>query len=219
MNMQIHEDILYLKEKTEYLLKKLRDAEQLSKKDIQKYFDVTGSIQKNAESICLKARLLPLKTGHPQAKTLICENSAHLCGIKIDDTLKNWIYIEMPVLLPKKETSGVQYIRDSLNFALLNYFKNRERSYYKETAIMIFNHCYSEARNYKIYRDHDNIEINAVSDLLALNFLYDDSPAYCQHFHYTTINDKDMTKIYVVPISHFKEWLSDVYVKDIKNFP
>lgn len=59
-------------------------------------------------------------------------------GICVGMLNQKWIKITLPALLPKKETGGVEYIRDSLNVALNEYMKKHERELMKEPVIMIF---------------------------------------------------------------------------------
>lgn len=56
-------------------------------------------------------------------------------------------------------------------------------------------------------RDHDNIEINMVSDIVALYVMPDDGPDVCSHFYCSAKGTDERTEVYVVPKSDFTAWL------------
>ena len=57
-------------------------------------------------------------------------------------------------------------------------------------------------------RDHDNIEINMVSDIVAMYVMPDDGPAVCAHYYCSAAAEQERTEVYVVPKSDFPAWLS-----------
>ncbi len=57
-----------------------------------------------------------------------------------------------------------------------------------------------------IMRDHDNFEVNAVADIVAVYMLYDDSPKYCNHYYCSAKGDKLRTEVYVVPQDEYFNW-------------
>ena len=57
-------------------------------------------------------------------------------------------------------------------------------------------------------RDHDNIEINMVSDIIAMYVMPDDGPATCAHYYLSAVGNGDRTEVYVVPKSEFPMWLA-----------
>jgi hypothetical protein len=61
---------------------------------------------------------------------------------------------------------------------------------------------------------YDNIEINQVSDCIALWAMEDDSPKYCEHFYMSARGDKSRTEVYVIPREEFGE-----FVKIRDNMP
>ena len=64
------------------------------------------------------------------------------------------------------------------------------------------------------WRDHDNIEINMVTDIVALYVMPDDCPKVCSHFYCSAAGSEDRTEVYVVPKEDFPAWL-----KAEKNMP
>ena len=78
-------------------------------------------------------------------------------------------------------------------------------------AVLVYRHVYEESHPEKQMRDHDNIEINQVSDCIALWAMEDDSPTYCEHFYMSARGDKSRTEVYVIPHDEFGEF---VKIKD-----
>ena len=64
-------------------------------------------------------------------------------------------------------------------------------------------HRYDKSRPEREYRDHDNIEMNAIIDALALYTLYDDAPLRCEHHYCSLTDDRDATTILLVPQPEF----------------
>lgn len=56
-------------------------------------------------------------------------------------------------------------------------------------------------------RDHDNIETNMVTDILALYVLPDDHPAVCSHYYCSAAGSEDRTEVYVIPKHNFPMWM------------
>lgn len=210
-------DLIFIKDKAAEIIDDINSLDNIKKIGISQFIETSYNIQKNAEKLCLSARLLPLKSGFSKAKQEIEKTMIKETGICVGLLNQKWIKITLPALLPKKETGGVEYIRDSLNVALNEYMKKHERELMKEPVIMIFHHIYSSTHKGRRYRDHDNIEINAVADVVTLNFLTDDNPNYCQHFQYTTLGETDHTEIYLIPTTDFPEWVSEFYEYDMEK--
>lgn len=118
------------------------------------------------------------------------------------------ISVSMPCLLPKKEKGNPIYIRAILNSAISKYQSANNIPLIDEPVVLVVNHNYSRLRTEREYRDHDNIEINAVVDVMALYFLVDDGPMICSHFYTSSISEEDATVIHLVPARIFGEWIS-----------
>ena len=73
------------------------------------------------------------------------------------------------------------------------------------------------ARPERAYRDHDNIEVNMVTDIITLYLLPDDAPRRCAHYYCSAAGEVDCTEVYVVPASRFPEWLAAEQADDLKE--
>ena len=74
-------------------------------------------------------------------------------------------------------------------------------------CILIYRHVYDKARPERKRRDHDNIEINMVSDIVAMYVMTDDGPSVCSHYYCSAEGPADRTEVYVVPKWDFPIWL------------
>lgn len=54
--------------------------------------------------------------------------------------------------------------------------------------------------------DHDNIETKAVTDVVALYVMADDSPDVCSNYECSAVGDVERTEVYVVPEKDFTTW-------------
>ena len=93
-------------------------------------------------------------------------------------------------------------IRDSLYLALGEYFKCHDKLRLDDCVLTVC-HRYDKDRSEREYRDHDNIELNAVTDALALYALYDDAPLRCEHHYCSVKDDRDATTVLLVPQDAF----------------
>lgn len=92
--------------------------------------------------------------------------------------------------------------------AMRRFFAGKLPHIYSD-CVLIFRHIYDRNRPERSYRDHDNIELNMVVDIVALYLLPDDAPLRCAHYYCSAGGDTDRTEIYVVPCDSLPDWLSD----------
>ena len=111
-------DLIFIKDKAAEIIDDINSLDNIKKIGISQFIETSYNIQKNAEKLCLSARLLPLKSGFSKAKQEIEKTMIKETGICVGLLNQKWIKITLPALLPKKETGGVAYIRDSLTVAL-----------------------------------------------------------------------------------------------------
>ena len=127
-------------------------------------------------------------------------------GSKIVFTEEGLFYLSIPMLLPKKESGSAEYIRSALYPAMRDYFSHCPPVRFQE-SVLIFRHVYDKRRPERRWRDHDNIEVNMVSDIVAMYVLADDCPSVCSHYYCSAAGEEDRTTVYVVPKPDFPEWL------------
>lgn len=205
---QIAKDVLI----AEKLIKKAEDS--LKKIDTMIAQDnKEGLLEElfNYENLCEKivnnGRLLPIMSGR-NAKDIINNTIIEENNLNIEYTQEGWFYVKIPSLLPKKEKGDPSYIRTTLNVGMKDFFSKNEKKKFESNVVMIFKHNYSKERTYREYRDHDNIELNSVVDMIALYVLIDDSPMKAKHFYCSAIEDTDSTEVFIIPQTDFKKWLT-----------
>jgi hypothetical protein len=165
------------------------------------------------EKACLKMRKFPSYLGNPNAMKEVQEIIDEVMNVEVGYTEQGWFSVRMPFLLPKKESGSSEYVKNMLYSSLSKFFKNKVRDVPKQ-AVLVYRHVYEESHPEKQMRDHDNIEINQVSDCIVLWAMEDDSPKYCEHFYMSARGDKSRTEVYVIPREEFGE-----FVKIRDNMP
>jgi len=90
--------------------------------------------------------------------------------------------------------------------AMQEFFKDKPPVHYDD-CVLIFRHVYDRERPERLNRDHDNIEVNIVADIVALYTMPDDGPSVCDHYYCSAAAAEDRTEIYVVPRDDFPQWL------------
>ncbi len=160
-----------------------------------------------AESLTLLTRQLPCFTGRPKAKFDVNNIIKSNVKVEIEYMPSGWFHLKMPTLLPKKDKGTTAYIRDFLYPALEEFFSQNEHAKFEKCHI-IYRHLYEKNRPQRAYRDHDNFEINFVTDAIGLFTMIDDSPKHCSHHYYSAVGEKDETEVFVIPYESLQAWIT-----------
>jgi len=83
--------------------------------------------------------------------------------------------------------------------------------------VLAYRHVYCRERPERAYRDHDNIEVNMVTDIITLYLLPDDAPRRCAHYYCSAAGAEDQTEVYVIPTSRFPTWLAAEQANDLEE--
>ena len=161
---------------------------------------------RNAEALALCYRMIPTYIGPPTAYKEVERIMAEEVPIEIGFTDEGWFSVRFPRMLPKKEKGGIDYIRGQIYPRLQRFFQN-EYPVRFGSCVIIYRHVYAAGFPDRKKRDHDNIEVNMVSDIIAMYSLCDDGPEICSHFYCSALGDKERTEVYVVPQNEFLKWL------------
>lgn len=178
----------------------------LDEEDRESYFQQALLIEECAEQLTLTARTLPLYIGHPNAEAQVEAILKQEIPVEIGYTKEGWFSVRIPMLLPKKSKGSTDYIRSLLYPAMRDFFVEKPPVRYRE-AVLIYRHVYDRRRPERQMRDHDNIEINMVSDIVAMYVMPDDGPAVCAHYYCSAAAEQERTEVYVVPKGDFPTWL------------
>jgi hypothetical protein len=196
------------------LKKQLRRVQALSEKlyalsdknQIPEAYECAFDFAHETEELALLARSLPIYTGHPQAQSRMQNALASWVQIETHFTPEHWFRLCLPALLPRKERGSPEYVRGLIYPAMKRFFDEEPRFRFPE-CVIVFKHVYDHARPEREYRDHDNIELNAVVDVIAQFVLDGDMPLRCFHFYCSAAGAADRTEVTVVPQSDFVRFL------------
>ncbi len=174
---------------------------------LQMAYEQAMRLEETAERLVLLTRVLPAYTGSNVAGVEV-ENTIKLCiPVDMGFTAEGWFRLYIPALLPKKGSGSADYIRSFLYPAMQEYFQGKEPVRFTD-CVLAYRHVYSSDRPERRMRDHDNIETNMVSDIVALYVMPDDAPLVCSHYECSMMGEADRTEVYVIPKADFPVWLS-----------
>ena len=165
-------------------------------------------VEETAEQLALVARSLPIYTGCPNAAEFVTKTIKEEIPVEIGFTAEGWFSLRMPMLLPKKNSGSADYIRSFLYPAMRDFFDGKPPVRYRD-AVLIYRHVYDRERPERQMRDHDNLEINMVSDIVAMYVMPDDGPSVCTYYYCSASAEQERTEVYVVPKRDFLTWLLD----------
>ena len=169
-------------------------------------FESAFDLVDQSERMTLLTRSLPAYTGHPRAKEMMEVVMQKAFPIKIGITGEGWFCVVIPALLPKKEKGSADYIGDLFFLAMSRFWRFKKPVRYTD-CVLIFRHVYDRERPERGFRDHDNIELNKITDIIALYVMADDAPMHCRHYYCSARGSEDRTEVYVVPVYEFPQWL------------
>lgn len=173
---------------------------------MQVAYEQAMRLEETAERLVLLTRVLPAYTGSDVAR-LDVDNTIKLCiPVDMGFTAEGWFRLCIPALLPKKGSGSADYIRSFLYPAMQEYFQEKEPVRFTD-CVLVYRHVYDRNRPERRMRDHDNIETNMVSDIVAMYVMLDDAPLVCRHYECSVMGEDDHTEVYVVPRTDFPQWL------------
>lgn len=170
--------------------------------DTEAAFDKAFDYAIASEKQTLAARVLPGFTGHPAARHRMTRNLLDSSPVRVGFTAEGWFCVVIPALLPKRGKGGNQYIHDTLYTAMSHFFVKQPPIRFTQCAVA-YRNIYCKNRPERFYRDHDNIERKAVTDVLNRFVLTDDGPTLIHDHSYTAAGDDDRTEVFIVPAQDF----------------
>ncbi len=174
--------------------------------DPEESYNRALKLEEIAEKTVLLTRALPAYTGSPKADVDVEVVMAESIPVEIGFTDEGWFSVRLPTLLPKKAEGSADYIRSFFYPAMRRFFEKQPPTRYLD-CVLIFRHVYDRERPERQKRDHDNIEVNMVSDIVVLYVMPDDAPSVCSHYYCSAEASEDRTEVYVVPRKDFPMWL------------
>ncbi len=170
-------------------------------------FENTLELERISESTTLYTRELPCEFGRPKAVDCVDEIIKDSFSCEIEFTKEGWFKLTMPMLLPKKSRNGnVDYIRGALYPQMHEFFRTKRIERFDD-CVIIFRHVYDSSIPQQRWRDHDNIEIKQIIDIVAWFTMVDDNPGVCRHYYCSASGNTSKTEVYVVPKLEFPFWM------------
>lgn len=202
---------LQVLDKTETKMKRMGEElaaarEYYEAGNVTQAYEAAMKLEEASERAVLLTRALPAYTGSPYA-AVDTGNVIALCiPVEIGFTAEDWFALRLPALLPKKQTGSADYIRSFLYPAMREFFMGKEPVRFTD-CVLVYRHIYDRSRPERKKRDHDNIEINMVSDIVAMYVMPDDGPEVCAHYYCSAEGTQERTEVYVIPRKEFPMWL------------
>ena len=197
----------------EELARTKRLAEQ---SDMAGAFGSAFAFEATMEKLVLLARVLPAYTGHPKAADLTEQLMLDTIPVTMGFSMRGWFCLRIPALMPKKGTVSPVYIQQYLYPAMRRFFKSKPPTSF-QSCVLAYRHVYNRSRPERAYRDHDNIELNMVTDIVTLYLLPDDAPKRCAHYYCSASGVEDRTEVYVIPDARFPDWLAAERTDDLEE--
>ena len=124
-------------------------------------------LEELSEQTVLLTRVLPAYTGAAGATVQTDAIISDTIPVEVGFTAEGWFSIRIPALLPKKASGSADYIRSYLYPAMRKFFEGKPPVRFRD-CVLAYRHVYDRSRPERAMRDHDNIETNMVTDILAL---------------------------------------------------
>ena len=180
--------------------------ELINRNDLETAYRAALTLVRSCEKLALTARALPAYTGNAGAMVEVEDQMAEVTPVALSFTPEGWFTLKMPFLLPQKRGKELDFLLGLLYPQFRRFFKNQNPVMFPE-GVLVFRHVYDRTRPDRQWRDHDNLEVKAVADIVALFLLPDDNPSVCEHFHCSASGDEERTEVYLIPRQDFPHCL------------
>ena len=186
-----------------------QDAIQLEKIDIvsnpTQYTQLTMDIAYKSEVVVERIRRLVVATTN-EGRGSYAQNVAEHLGISVKGSVDEVVEITMPCLLPTRKKPNTNFLLDPLNVELGMFVLNNRFARFKD-CVICFVHIYDKSTPERKIRDHDNIEVRDIMNVINAHLLTDDSGLYCDNFSSTELGEENCTRIYVMAKDKFPDWV------------
>ena len=143
-------------------------------------------------------RNLATYSGEKETCEAVVRNIQETALVEVGYTEEGWFRLSIPALLPRKEKGNPEYVRSLIYPAMSNFFTGKQVEKFKDCTL-VYLHTYDANRPKREWRDHDNVEVNAVTDIVALFVMLDDSPHICEHYYASKSGTENRTEVFVLP--------------------
>ena len=160
-----------------------------------------------AESITQSLRHLVYDAANDTKKDYLVD-AAQIQGISVCEN-NGIVKIQLPCLIPKRSKRGSAFIADPLSTVLRKFVHDHQPSCLPFLHCVIsITHVYDKTLPIKgRVRDHDNIELKGIMDVINMYLLTDDVGTLCDIYSTSKTGSADMTRITIMEQDMFPEWI------------
>ena len=185
-----------------YLLGRARQLEQMG--SLMVYREVMYEAAKLAERVACGYRELVIDTTLTDKYELV-EEVVSTLGITVERD-GDWYRVVIPALIPGKHAGSCRFITDPLSVAMGRFCREHQPERLRE-CVICFRHVFDRDFPERAMRDHDNLEVKKVQDVIADKLMVDDIGLWCSCLHVTVPGSADCTEIYLMPPAALPAWL------------
>jgi len=193
-----------------------QDLIALQSIDIVGYPENYSNLSKQAvtkgEFIARKLRELVYSTTNLSWSDLL-QDSVDTLGVAVDYS-GGVVSITVPCLIPGRKKKPIELITAPLYTALERFIveRLRDKPFERFTdCVICITHVYDKALFGKgRKRDHDNIEIKGIIDVINTFLLTDDNGFLCSIYSTSEFSQVDCTRISIMEKDMFSDWLLDM---------
>ena len=161
-------------------------------------YDCSLETERIAERLIFQLRNLATYSGEKETCEAVVRNIQETALVEVGYTEEGWFRLSIPALLPRKEKGNPEYVRSLIYPAMSDFFTGKQVEKFKDCTL-VYLHTYDVNRPKREWRDHDNVEVNAVTDIVALFVMLDDSPHICEHYYASKSGTENRTEVFVLP--------------------
>ena len=161
-------------------------------------YDYSLETERIAERLIFQLRNLATYSGDKETCEAVVKNIQERALVEVGYTKEGWFRLSIPALLPRKEKGNPEYVRSLIYPAMSDFFTGKQIEKFKDCTL-VYLHTYDVNRPKREWRDHDNVEVNAVTDIVALFVMLDDSPHICEHYYASKSGMENRTEVFVLP--------------------
>ena len=130
-------------------------------------YDCSLGTERIAERLIFQLRNLATYSGDKEACEAVVRNIQETALVEVGYTEEGWFRLSIPALLPRKEKGNPEYVRSLIYPAMSDFFTGKQVEKFKDCTL-VYLHTYDANRPKREWRDHDNVEVNAVTDIGAI---------------------------------------------------
>ena len=176
----------------------LRRARRAIEMNDQSATELLLTAYEQKERSTLLCRALPLYSPNPLTREKTTKALTDATYAKCGYTAEGWFCAVIPTLLPKKRNTSTGYIKEIMYASLERFFMDKQIRRFGKCTV-IFRHVYNRDNPKRAWRDHDNIEVKKVLDVVSLFFLMEDNMAHCDLYYTAKPSDSYSTEIFIAP--------------------